>query len=197
MIRRANDRRSPSTEHVETLDEAILAAEHDLSVLGVFEDAGRALGKGIASLLNLLNPELILVQIPAELAPDSVATAHKAVNVMRDTLHATIMAEAFSSARGDCRIKFIAASGDHPGAKGAAAALLSAFVDDPLDERFYRWRHQSRDDIVDSVRDDLAGGYEVRISGEQAVARPLESFTEGLADLLKRAEQPVAWTTRR
>jgi predicted NBD/HSP70 family sugar kinase len=52
---------------VEKLSDAALLAEHDRDVREIFDTAGKALGWGIATLLNLLDPERVILYAPAEL----------------------------------------------------------------------------------------------------------------------------------
>src|SRR5918996_1895941 len=63
-----------------------LAREGDLGCRRVIADAGRAIGKAAATLVNVLNPELLIVGVRESLGRSALPTAVEAATVVAGTL---------------------------------------------------------------------------------------------------------------
>ena len=88
----------------------------------MFRRAGTALGRGLAALVNLINPELLI------LSGEGVSR----VAPMMDALRESLAAEAFSSTARDCRL-LVRPLPDETWAAGAAACVLRSGVLNSLD----------------------------------------------------------------
>ena len=86
-----------------------------------FAAAGDALGRGLATLCNLINPELVI------LAGEGVAV----YDLMRTAVHDALSHHAFSTAAADCRV-LIDPVDDDMWTRGAACLVLRATVRAPL-----------------------------------------------------------------
>ena len=88
----------------------------------VFRRAGTALGRGLAALVNLINPELLI------LSGEGISR----VTPMMDAMQESLTAEAFSSTARDCRL-LVRPLPDETWAAGAAACMLRSGVLNSLD----------------------------------------------------------------
>jgi predicted NBD/HSP70 family sugar kinase len=86
-----------------------------------FAAAGDALGRGLATLCNLINPELVI------LAGEGVAV----YDLMRQAVHDALSHHAFSTAAADCRV-LLDPVDDDMWTRGAACLVLRATVRAPL-----------------------------------------------------------------
>lgn len=103
----------------DTVEEALrLATGGDRMATNTFRHAGEALGRALSILLNLINPERLVIE---SLNPDLTALLWRSANVV-------LRRAAFSTALDDCDIvrKRVAVE---LGARGAAAVAISRFVD--------------------------------------------------------------------
>lgn len=143
IIRRLNGKVVNSP--VSSIEEAIDRVESEQAPVTVFEEAGRALGLGIATLLDLLNPDMILLEVPASLSPRGPKRLAKATRVFEAELRRAVAEHAFSSSSDDCRL-VINHFSDGPlyGARGAAAAIIGSFIQDPLNDRFYHGKYRDQ-----------------------------------------------------
>lgn len=93
----------------------VVAAAHggDPDARRVFTQAGVALGRAIAALLNLLNPPLVILSGEGITASD----------LFMDALRAEMERDAFSSTAADCRV-LVRPLPDETWARGAAATML-------------------------------------------------------------------------
>lgn len=93
----------------------VVAAAHagDVDAQTVFAEAGVALGRAITTLLNLLNPPLVV------LSGEGVAAS----DLFMDALRAEIEKDAFSTAASDCTL-LVRPLPDEAWARGAAATML-------------------------------------------------------------------------
>jgi predicted NBD/HSP70 family sugar kinase len=89
------------------------AHEGDPDACQVFTQAGIALGRGIAALLNLLNPPLVILSGEGMTASD----------LFIDALRAELDRDAFSSTAADCTV-LVRPLPDETWARGAAATML-------------------------------------------------------------------------
>jgi predicted NBD/HSP70 family sugar kinase len=113
----AAGRRIRSAEHAHRL-----ALEGSAEIRRVFAEAGTALGRGLATLVNLVDPELII------LSGEGIAGS----DLMMDSLRAELSERAFSSIARDCRI-LVRPLPDETWAAGAAAGMLRSGVLRSLD----------------------------------------------------------------
>lgn len=93
----------------------VVSAAHagDADARAVFTQAGIALGRAIAALLNLLNPPLVILSGEGITASD----------LFMDALRTELARDAFSSTAGDCRV-LVRPLPDETWARGAAATML-------------------------------------------------------------------------
>jgi predicted NBD/HSP70 family sugar kinase len=98
-----------------------LAHAGDKAAQQVFRDAGVALGRALATLVNLLNPPLII------LSGEGIAAS----DLFMDALRTTLDQDAFSSAARDCSL-LVRPLPDETWARGAAAAMLRVGVQNSL-----------------------------------------------------------------
>lgn len=93
----------------------VVTAAHagDADARRVFTQAGVALGRAIAALLNLLNPPLVILSGEGITASD----------LFMDALRAELERDAFSSTAADCRL-LVRPLPDETWARGAAATML-------------------------------------------------------------------------
>ncbi len=93
----------------------VVARAHagDLDAQQVFTQAGLALGRAIAALLNLLNPPLVILSGEGITASD----------LFIDALRAELDRDAFSTTAGDCTV-LVRPLPDETWARGAAATML-------------------------------------------------------------------------
>lgn len=116
-----------------TLDEAAsLADRGDPDAQRAFANAGEALGRGISLLENVLNPERILVSVPAALQRGD----RPARKLFEAAARKTAKKHAFSSADARCEvaIRYLPVSDEYR-ACGAASTVLRRFIHRPLDWR--------------------------------------------------------------
>ena len=99
-----------------------LAADGSTAAREAFRRAGSALGHGLATMVNLLNLQLII------LSGEGVSRVAATMDAVRERL----AAEAFSSAAQDCRL-LVRPLPDETWAAGAAASMLRAGVLESLD----------------------------------------------------------------
>jgi predicted NBD/HSP70 family sugar kinase len=94
------------------------AAQGDADVLGLLEDAGRRVGRALSGVLNVFNPELIVV------GGEGVRLGTVFFNALREAMHA----HAFNGLADDVPV-FVDAWGDDAWARGAASlAVQRAFA---------------------------------------------------------------------
>ena len=123
-----------------TLEEvAVRVADGDAAARRAVGDAGEAIGRAISTLENLVNPGEVLVAVPAALAPVSASEAAVPANAARlfgKRLREAQRMHTFSNAalKDRLRIEHVADLDWH-GARGAAAAVVRRFAEQPL-----RWR---------------------------------------------------------
>ena len=91
------------------------------SARAAFAAAGDALGRGLATLCNLINPELVI------LAGEGVSV----YDLMRSAVHDALSHHAFSSAAADCTV-LVDPVDDDMWTRGAACLVLRATVRAPL-----------------------------------------------------------------
>ncbi|GIH19274.1 ROK family protein [Rugosimonospora africana] len=121
--------------------EDALKASQDPVVREVFGAAGSAFGTGIATVLNLLNPEAIVLYGPLDIvgAPrqfhidnfDTIADAKAVTGVDRiytGAMRDSIRAHVFSNAEQECQF-IVRIRSDEQGAKAAAACVIRAIRD--------------------------------------------------------------------
>jgi predicted NBD/HSP70 family sugar kinase len=109
---------------VESPDEVLrLAVAEDPPAREVFRAAGDALGRGLASLVSLINPELLI------LSGEGISR----VTPMLDAMRASLAGQSFSSTAADCRL-LIRPLPDETWAAGAAACMLRSGVLRSLDK---------------------------------------------------------------
>jgi predicted NBD/HSP70 family sugar kinase len=114
-------RADPGHGHVESVDEVISLAERgDAVALAAFRSAGEALGRGIATLSNLLNPELVI--LAGELT--------RAVSFIEPAVREAAARYAFARSWSDCRL-VIDRSGNDMWARGAACLAIRSAVQSP------------------------------------------------------------------
>ena len=117
-------------------DDALKASDNDL-VEEAFKHAGAALGNGIATVLNLLNPKAVVLYGPLELVGpprqfhiDKLETAANVTGFARVYVRAmtdSIRNQVFSNAD-ECRF-IVRSRSDEQGAKAAAACVIRAITD--------------------------------------------------------------------
>jgi N-acetylglucosamine repressor len=106
------------------IEEAIeLARNGDVQVEEIFEQAGRALGRGIGNLLNLFNPELVIV----------TGEGTRAGSLLLDPMRRAIREAAFADLGADSRI-VIQRWGDEAWAQGAASIVIHEMLKPPIYE---------------------------------------------------------------
>jgi len=97
-----------------TVTQVIAAAhEGDVHARAVFREAGRGVGRAIASLLNLLNPPLVI------LSGEGIAAS----DLFIDALRAEVERDSFSTTAQDCTL-LVRPLPDETWARGAAATML-------------------------------------------------------------------------
>ncbi len=100
----------------------IEAAKHgDKLAYKLFTDAGRYLGEGVVSLVNLLNPELIII------GGDFVQTGHLIIESIKDVL----IRQALELPRKAVEVVF-SELGENASALGSAVPIIQEFVASPL-----------------------------------------------------------------
>lgn len=97
------------------------AAAEVRAARAAFAAAGDALGRGLATLVNLINPELVI------LAGEGVSV----YDLMRPAVHDALSHHAFSTAAADCRV-LLDPVDDDMWTRGAACLVLRATVRAPL-----------------------------------------------------------------
>jgi predicted NBD/HSP70 family sugar kinase len=193
IVERANTRRPEGSEPVDDLSGAARMAAESPDVLGVFETAGTAVGRAIVCLLNLFNPQLILVRCAKEL-DEHEAEVLQPAKVFRAALDNACSANAFSSALEDCQIHVRHVEHARHGAWGAAAAVLGSFVQDPLNDRFFHasaYGPPTPEDFLSVASDANAeeisreiAGREIVISDEEAAEYGLEVFADKVSEIV-------------
>jgi predicted NBD/HSP70 family sugar kinase/biotin operon repressor len=103
---------------------AALAREGDAAARRAFARAGEALGRGIAALLNLVNPARIVLSGEGVVASD----------LLLESLRLSLERHAFSSVAGDCEI-VTRPLADETWARGAAANVLRHLIAGPVHRR--------------------------------------------------------------
>jgi predicted NBD/HSP70 family sugar kinase len=98
-----------------TMDEAVaLARQGDVTAQGIFAAAGRTLGIGIAHLVNVFNPPLIVVG----------GEGTRAFDLIMEPLHESLAAHCFNGFYADLRL-VVEPWGDDAWARGAASVMLT------------------------------------------------------------------------
>jgi N-acetylglucosamine repressor len=106
------------------IQEAIeLARNGDVEVKHIFDHAGRALGRAIGNLLNLLNPELVIV------TGEGTRAGPLLLDPMRQAIHEGV----FGDLGADSRI-VIQQWGDEAWARGAASIVIQEMLRPPIYE---------------------------------------------------------------
>jgi len=100
---------------------ARLAHAGDEAAQQAFRDAGVALGRALAALVNLLNPPLVI------LSGEGIAASDLFIDALRTTLEQ----DAFSTAAKDCSL-LVRPLPDETWARGAAATMLRVGVQNSL-----------------------------------------------------------------
>jgi len=100
-----------------------LALDGSMPAREVFRAAGEALGRGLASLVSLINPELLI------LSGEGISR----VTPMMDAMRASFAAQSFSATATDCRLLVLPLP-DEAWAAGAAACMLRSGVLRSLDK---------------------------------------------------------------
>ena len=135
--------------------EAALKQSDNAIVRGVFADAGLSLGRGLATVLNLLNPETIVVYGPMDLVGpprqfhidnfERVAEATEVKGLQRvytEAIVESIRCHAFSNAADECQF-IVRIRGDEQGGMAAAASVIRAIRDRRLSSAYgapqYTW----------------------------------------------------------
>ncbi len=107
-----------------TLEDVVAAAEAgDAGAVRILAEAGRWLGIGIANLVNILNPQLVIV------AGEGVRVGEWRLQPMREA----ILEHSFNGLAEDLQI-LIEPSGDETWARGAACLVLGRLFASPLHE---------------------------------------------------------------
>lgn len=114
---------------------------HDPLVRDVFAEAGRGLGYGITTVLNMINPETVVIYGPMDLVGpprqfhidnfDRVTEAKAVTGVERvytDALIDSVRCHTFSNAADECQF-IVRIRDDATGAKAAAACVIRAIRD--------------------------------------------------------------------
>lgn len=120
LVESVRERRAGDPDVRELEDVLRLARAGDPASLECLTDTGELLGRGIGALLNLVNPELVIV------AGEMVS----AMDFLEAPLRRAAAAHAFSSAWTNCRLQ-IERSGDDLWARGAAWLAIRAAVRHP------------------------------------------------------------------
>ena len=108
-----------------TLDELIiLAVAGQAAAVKIFTDAGLVLGREIANLINLFNPELVFVSGEGTRIGDLIFTP----------MNSAINEHAMSTLRNDTEVR-VDPWGDDAWAVGAASLVLQDFFASPIDRR--------------------------------------------------------------
>lgn len=98
-------------------DAALAARSGDRAAQGSFQRAGHALGIGLAALLNIINPALIVLSGEGLAASD----------LFIDAMQASLTEHAFSTAAADCEL-LIRPLGPEIWARGAASIVLDRLI---------------------------------------------------------------------
>lgn len=124
------ERTSLATADVLSLETIVAAAEAGDDVAqSLLADSGRWLGIGMANLVNILNPELLII------AGEGVAAGEWRLTPLRDALHAHV----FNGLSDNLDI-VIEPSGDETWARGAACVVLGELFRSPVDaEKAFDW----------------------------------------------------------
>ena len=177
IVRRS--RKASKSTSVESLATAANLALNDEAVMAVFESAGDSLGRALACVANLLDPEAILIELPAELNPQHDPTNVAARHFIRH-MHDAAASHSFSTTYHPSKVRISNIQDDAVhGARGAAAAVLSAFVENPLDERFFHGMTNDNEELSSmslSLASRLAGrrisltSSDAQVEGEDTLA---------------------------
>lgn len=116
IVRRI-EKADPAVQGLSFADAIARALEGDAVARKAFQRAGDALGVGVSAILNLLNPELVLI------SGEGLAARELLLAPMR----AAIARHTFSSAATDCRFEFAPHAAD-TWARGAAALVLHTLI---------------------------------------------------------------------
>ena len=116
-ILRRIEEHDPSAAGIDFSEAIERALAGDAAARKAFQRAGDALGIGVSAILNLLNPELVLI------SGEGLAARELLLGPMR----AAIARHTFSSAATDCRFEF-APHGADTWARGAAALVLHTLI---------------------------------------------------------------------
>ena len=111
----------PDIETAATLARCEPATAEARAARAAFADAGDALGRGLATLCNLINPELVI------LAGEGVSV----YDLLRPAVHEALSHHAFSTAAADCAV-LVDPVDDDMWTRGAACLVLRATVRAPL-----------------------------------------------------------------
>jgi predicted NBD/HSP70 family sugar kinase len=107
-----------------SIEEALgLAADGNGDVRAAFTAAGRALGRGIGNLLNLFNPQLVIV----------TGEGTRAGSLLLDPMRAAISDAAFATLGSDTRV-VVQRWGDEAWAQGAASIVVHEMLRPPIYE---------------------------------------------------------------
>ena len=107
-----------------------LARDGDAFALKVFSEAGEAFGLGVATILNTLGPELLILSGPPEVI--DVGADVTSATAFTDAARQALRTHAFSTSGAHCRVETQLLTGVY-GARGAASALLMRRVYNPAD----------------------------------------------------------------
>jgi predicted NBD/HSP70 family sugar kinase len=107
-----------------------LARDGDAFALKVFSEAGEAFGLGVATILNTLGPELLILSGPPEVI--DVGADVTSATAFTDAARQALRTHAFSTSGAHCRVDTKLLTGVY-GARGAASALLMRRVYNPAD----------------------------------------------------------------
>ena len=111
-------------EQAMEIEQAIaLAMSGDPEVRGIFERAGGALGRGIGNLLNLFNPQLVIV----------TGEGTRAAPLLLEPMQREMREAAFALLGDDTRV-VIQAWGDEAWARGAASIVVHEMLQPPIYE---------------------------------------------------------------
>jgi predicted NBD/HSP70 family sugar kinase len=181
MVRSANDALDHGQATLTTLDAVVQIAADNSSIARIVEEAARSLGRGLACVLNMINPETLVLELPDRLTKSDVIASR-----YRLLVEETASRHAFSTTFSDCELR-IRSAGDIATrrARGAAATALNGFVSDPLSDRFYR------SELRERVRRELAHSLDTEfrdIAGTTITVSEAEApeFGSGALDVVVR-----------
>ncbi|TCM34419.1 ROK family protein [Kribbella sp. VKM Ac-2568] len=100
---------------------SILARDGDAFAVKVFAEAGEAFGRGVTTVLNTLDPELLILSGPGEIIEVGAGVA--SAMAFTDAARVALGKNAFSTSGAHCRVETKLLTGNYA-ARGAASALL-------------------------------------------------------------------------